>query len=455
MPPVAAMAYHDAPMETATMRRARPDRVGEAEIADLTHEGRGVARVHGKVVFIDGALPGERVRYERIRRKPEFDTGRVLEVLRPAPDRVAPGCPHFGVCGGCVLQHLDAAAQIRAKQKILLDNLERIGSVRPARVLEPLAGPAWGYRARARLGVKYVHGKGRVLVGFRERNKRYVADLAACPVLAPPVDRLLRPLGALIGRLTLRDRIPQVEVAVGADRCALVLRVLAPPTAADREAMAAFEQAHGVDLWLQPKGPRTAVALREGTPLPSYALPEFGLRLAFSPTQFTQINPAVNQAMVRQAVRLLAPRPQDRVLDLFCGLGNFSLPLARHSGEVVGVEGEPELVARARANARDNRIGNARFVTADLSAPDPSAWGSGPFQRVLLDPPRTGAREALGVVAATGAARVMYVSCNPATLARDAGILAHEYGLRLEAAGVMDMFPHTAHVESMALFLRP
>jgi 23S rRNA (uracil1939-C5)-methyltransferase len=353
-----------------------------------------------------------------------------------------------------VLQHLAPEAQVRAKEKVLLDNLERIGGVRPARVLEPVRGPVWGYRARARLGVKHVRKKGRVLVGFRERNKRYVADLDACPVLVPPVDRLLRPLAALIGALSLRERIPQVEVAAGEERVALVLRVLDPPTEADLEALRAFERAQGVDLWLQPKGTETAAPLSPGTPLPAYGLPEFGLRLEFFPTQFTQVNPTVNRAMVRQAVELLAPGPGDRVLDLFCGLGNFTLPLATRAGEVVGVEGEAGLVDRARANARANGISNARFAVADLAAPDPAAWGGGTFERVLLDPPRTGAREVLAAVAGTGAGRIVYVACSPATLARDAGILVREHGFRLEAAGVMDMFPHTAHVESMALFSR-
>ncbi len=422
---------------------------------DLTHEGRGVARVEGKVVFIAGALPGERVRYERTRRKPDFDEGRLLDVLVPSPQRVEPGCAHFGVCGGCVLQHLAPEAQVRAKQKVLLDDLERIGRVQPEQVLAPLTGPVWGYRARARLGVKYVRKKGRVLVGFRERSKRYVADLVACPVLVPPVDRLLRPLASLIESLSLRERIPQVEVAASDERVALVLRVLDPPTMQDREIMTAFEAAHGVDLWLQPKGPETAVPLTEGTPLPAYTLPEFGLRLAFFPTQFTQINPAINRAMVRRAVDLLGLEPGHKVLDLFCGLGNFTLPMATRAAEVFGVEGEAGLVARAESNARANAIGNARFAVADLAADGAqAAWAGQRFERVLLDPPRTGALEVLPAVAATGARRVVYVACSPATLARDAAELVHRHGFRLRAAGVMDMFPHTAHVESIGLFER-
>ena len=449
------MQYHPAAMHPAPHTPPRAGRLGQATVHDLTHDGRGVARVEGKVVFIEGALPGERVRYERTRRKPDFDEGRVVEVLEPSPERVEPGCAHFGVCGGCVLQHLAPEAQIRIKEKLLLDNLERIGGVRPQRMLTPLTGPVWGYRGRARLGVKYVRKKGRVLVGFRERNKRYVADLERCPVLAPPVDGLLRPLGELIGTLGLRERIPQVEVAAGDERVALVLRVLDPPSDRDRAAMLAFERLHGVDIWLQPKGPETAAPLREDVPLPAYQLPAFGLRLEFLPTQFTQINMALNRAMVQQAVELLELMGNERVLDLFCGLGNFTLPIATRAAAVVGVEGEAGLVARAESNARSNAIGNVRFMVADLGASNGgAAWGEGRFDRVLLDPPRTGAREVLAAVAATGARRIVYVSCNPATLARDAGELVHRHGCRLLAAGVLDMFPHTAHVESMAVFER-
>jgi 23S rRNA (uracil1939-C5)-methyltransferase len=424
-----------------------------AEIESLDQEGRGVAHVAGKAVFVDGALPGESVRFRRTRRQRRFDEAAIVEVLRASPDRVAPRCRHFGVCGGCSLQHLDHAAQLAAKQGVVADALARIGGVEPGRWLPPLAGPAWSYRRRARLGCKFVDKKGKVLVGFRERGSPLLADLQSCEVLAPPVGELIAPLAALVGSLDIRRRVAQVEVAVADGVTALVLRVLDDPTPADLAKLAAFEVAHGVALYLQRGGLDTVAAL---TPPPAplrYGLPGLPAGIEFAPTDFVQVNGALNRLMVGRAIELLDPKPADRALDLFCGLGNFSLPLARRAASVVGVEGDATLVARAQANAVRNGIDNASFHAADLAAEaQQGAWARAPYDLVLLDPPRAGAREILPVAAASRPRRIVYVSCHPGSFARDAGILAAEHGYRLVAAGIMDMFPHTSHVESIALF---
>jgi 23S rRNA (uracil1939-C5)-methyltransferase len=429
------------------------------EIVDLDHDGRGVARVDGKVVFVPGALPGERVTLGRRRRRSGHDVAELADVVSRSPDRVEPRCEHFGVCGGCALQHLDPAAQVAAKGRELQSQLERIGKVRPDAVLPPLDGPVWEYRRRARLGVKYVPKKGRVLVGFRERESPYVTDVRRCHVLAPPVGTLVEPLGRLIDALSIRERLPQIEVAVGesADDArpvtVLVMRVLDPPSADDLAALRAFGREHGVEVWLQPGGYDTAAPLDPpGTTL-RYGLPEFGVDLEFGPADFVQVNAGLNRRMVARAIELLAPGPSDAVLDLYCGLGNFTLPLARRAGRVFGVEGEAGLVARARANAARQGLANASFAVADLSKDlRTEPWARERWDRVLLDPPRVGAREVLPAVAASRAGRVVYISCHPGSLARDAGLLVHEHGYRLVAAGVMDMFPHTAHVESIAVF---
>ena len=427
----------------------------EAAIVDLSHEGRGVARIEGKTVFVADALPGERVRLRRFGRHRNYDEAVLEQVLTPSPDRVNAACPHFGTCGGCALQHLDPAAQLAFKQSQLLENLARLGGVVPQRVLEPLTGPVWGYRRRARLGVKLVPRKGRVLVGFRERSAPYVADLHECRVLAPPAGELIEPLAALIGGLTIAARLPQVEVAVAEAACALVLRVLDPPTEADLERLRAFEAEHRVHLYLQPGGAETVAPLVAGGPPLHYSLPGFGVDLEFEPTDFIQVNGALNERMVTRAVELLGAGPGDAVLDLFCGLGNFSLPLARRAREVVGIEGDPALVARACRNAGRNGLANAAFHAADLFQDTTGApWARRSYGRVLLDPPRAGAREVLPVVGQCGAGRVVYISCHPGSLARDAGLLVKEHGFRLAAAGVMDMFPHTTHVEAMAVFDR-
>jgi 23S rRNA (uracil1939-C5)-methyltransferase len=438
------------------MRAAARPEPEQVKIVDLSHDGRGVARSDGKTLFIDGGLIGETVEILRSRRRRHHDEGRVINVLEAATDRVAPICAHFGVCGGCSLQHLSAPGQLESKQKVLLENLERIGKVRPESTFAPLTGPVSGYRRRARLGVRYVQKKGRVLVGFRERAKSYVADLDACPVLAPPAGDLIRPLAELIGSLSIRRRLAQVEVCVADNRSAFVLRVLDPPCDDDLEQMRAFERAHDVDLYLQPKGPDTVRPLSETAAELHFCLPEFDLDFRFLPTDFIQVNAELNRKMVSLAMALLAPEPGQRILDLFCGLGNFTLPIARLGASVVGVEGDAALIRRARANAGHNGLDElVEFHVANLFEDCGGLpWLDQAADAVFLDPPRAGAQEILPAVAGTGARRVVYVSCHPGTLARDAGTLVEEFGFYLRGAGVMDMFPHTAHVESIALFER-
>ncbi|HLF96536.1 MAG TPA: 23S rRNA (uracil(1939)-C(5))-methyltransferase RlmD [Methylococcaceae bacterium] len=461
-------------------RRARlPTEAAQAAIDSLTHDGRGVAHVDGRAVFIDGALPGETVRFRYTGIRRDFAEGRAETVLESSPERVEPFCAHFGVCGGCALQHLAPEAQIRYKQTQLLEQLKRIGKTEPASVWAPLTGPVAGYRHKARLGVKFVAKKGRVLVGFREKSSALLADLQRCPVLHPAVGEKLEALGGLIFSLGLRDKIPQIEVALGDDRHALVFRVMDDPGVDDLARLAAFGAAHGFDIYLQrhgpdslrplyldqsagsglarevPEGGRAGIARHEYPPLPGYALEDFGVDFRFRPGEFTQVNPAINRHMVARAVELLDLRPEDTVLDLFCGLGNFTLPLARRAGEATGVEGDAGQVERARDNARRNGLENVYFHAADLFQPVKGQdWAERRYDKLLLDPSRAGAREILEYIPRWKPARIVYVSCNPATLARDAGVLVHDLGYRLLGAGVMDMFPHTAHVESIALFGR-
>jgi 23S rRNA (uracil1939-C5)-methyltransferase len=426
-----------------------------AEIVDLAHDGRGVARLGGKAVFVAGALPGERVLIRRVRRRARLDEAVLVEIVRAAPTRVEPECPRFGRCGGCALQHLAPAAQVAAKARELGQQLERIGHVRAETELPPLTGPVFGYRRRARLGVKVLKKSGRAIVGFRERTTPLLTDVRDCKVLAAPIGSLCEALGELIGLLSISESVPQIELAIGEGNSILVLRVLAPPSEDDLARLRDFGRQHGVDFWLQPGAAETAAPIAGAASTLIYTLPDFDIRLEFTPLDFVQINAELNRRMVAQAIRLLAPEPGDRVLDLFCGLGNFTLPLARRAGEVVGVEGDAGLVARARRNAELNGITNARFAVANLFAPlDGEPWARQRYQRVLLDPPRAGAVEVLPLVAASGATRVVYISCHPASLARDAGVLVNEHGFKLAAAGVMDMFPHTAHVESIAVFER-
>ncbi|MDX1656654.1 MAG: 23S rRNA (uracil(1939)-C(5))-methyltransferase RlmD, partial [Candidatus Competibacteraceae bacterium] len=433
-----------------------PQETFTARIEDLAHDGRGIARLEGKVVLVDGALPGEEVTFRYTVRHSGYDEGTVQTILKPAAQRVEPRCTHFGVCGGCGLQHLEPGAQIRFKEAQLLDNLRRIGKVQPQGVLPPLTADPWGYRRKARLGVKYVAKKGRVLVGFRERASPYIAALARCEVLHPRVGELLEPLGELIGGLSIYNRLPQIEVAVGDNAVGLSFRVLDPPSQSDCQLLTAFGQRHDIWIYLQPKGPETTRLLWPEKGELVYRLSGLALELAFQPYHFTQVNAAINESMIQQALELLDLNGRETVLDLFCGLGNFTLPLARKAARVVGVEGDRSLVEWARRNARRNAIDNAQFYSADLTAsPAEQNWLKEDFQRVLLDPPRSGALEMIPTLARLKAERIVYVSCHPATLARDAGQLVNCYGYRLQRAGVMDMFPHTAHVESIALFVSP
>jgi 23S rRNA (uracil1939-C5)-methyltransferase len=428
-------------------------------VADLTHEAEGVVRggeASGKTAFVAGALPGERVSFRRTSFHKSHDEATLVEVLEASPQRVTPRCAHFGVCGGCALQHLDPMAQLAAKQKELAHNLERIGNVTPATWLPPLLGPVWGYRRRARLSSRYVAKKGRSLVGFREKQGKYVADVTRCEVLAEPVASLVGKLGQMLTGMQRRESIPQIEVSLSDGERVLVVRVLDPLPEPDLDALRDFERDHGLRILLQPGGLDTIAPLTPGPVDLHYRLDEFDLRLDFGATDFVQVNAAINARMVARAIELLEVGPGDRVLDLYCGLGNFTLPLARRAGAVVGVEGEAGLIERARANARRNGIENATFHVADLSVEPEKAipWLRGGYDKVLLDPPRVGAREVLSAVAHLAPHRVVYISCHTGSLARDLGVLTQTHGFRLLAAGVLDMFPHTTHVESVAVLER-
>ncbi len=427
----------------------------ELTIDDLSHEGRGVAHVDGKAWFVAGALPGERVRARRTAKHRQYDEAEVLEVLEASPDRVVPTCPHFGTCAGCSLQHLAPAAQIAAKQRTLLENLERIGHVTPARVLAPLQGAPWGYRRRGRLSAKWVEKKGRMLVGFRETNGRYVAELTRCPVLHPAIGERIEPLARLIESMAARSEIPQVEFAVGDGQGALVFRHLVELGAEDRARLVGFARETGLYIYLQSGGLDSVQALEPADAALSFALAAYDVTLAFRPLDFIQVNDDINARMIDHALALLDPQPGDRVLDLFCGLGNFTLPLARRAAHVTGVEGEAGLVQRARDNAALNGIGNVEYHAANLAEDQRDAsWARAKHDLVLLDPPRAGAAEVLAYLPRKDTRRVVYVSCHPASLARDAGVLVREHRFKLAAAGVMDMFPHTGHVESIAVFER-
>jgi 23S rRNA (uracil1939-C5)-methyltransferase len=400
---------------------------------------------------VEGALPGERVASRRISGKRKFDVARATQILEASPGRREPRCPHFGVCGGCATQHADERTQMAAKQRWLEDNLERIGKVRPETLLPIVYGPEWGYRRRARLSVRHVASRGGAMVGFRERRSTHVADMRECHVLPPHVSALIPELRSLVNGLSVRERLPQIEVAVGDNATALVFRHLEPLSDADQRLLRKFAEENSIHVWLQPGGPETAQPLHPATSELYYELPEFGVRIGFRPTDFTQVNHAVNRALVARALQLLDPQPGERVADLFCGLGNFSLPLAAKGGRVVGFEGNSELVKRAQANAAANGL-VAQFETMDLFKPSLEPYA--PFEKILLDPPREGAVEIVKALPAQWPRRIVYVSCDPATLARDAGILVHTKGWHLAAAGVVNMFPHTAHVESIAWFER-
>lgn len=442
--------------------------IKQAVIESLDQEGRGVAHVDGKTIFIDGALPNEKVTFQSHLVKPSYEVANVVEVLKQSNQRVTPKCVHFGKCGGCKLQHLDFAAQVAAKQRLLEKDLWHIGKVKAENMLPPLYGPTWGYRHKARLSVKYVEKKQRVLVGFNEKSTRFVADMNSCEVLVPEVSALIEPLQQLILQLSLKDKIPQIELAVGEagphKGCeaiegkpviVLILRIMGPLTLQDEALLKSFADEHAVQVWTQTKGPDT---IKPFYPLDAaqlqYSLPEFGLTYPFKPNEFTQVNPQINQVMIRRAMQLLAPQASEKIADFFCGIGNFTLPIARSGAQVLGLEGLDNLVERANESAQLNSINNVRFGVSDLFKMTPEALtGLGHFDKWLIDPPRDGAYELVkSLDSANCPQRIVYVSCSPATLARDAGVLVNEKGYLLKAAGVINMFPHTAHVESIALF---
>lgn len=448
---------------------------GQLFIESLDIEAQGIAhRPDGKVVFIDGALPFEVVSAKVHRKKNNWEAATLTEIHRESPQRVRPGCPHFGLhegaCGGCKMQHLEAGSQVAIKQRVLEDNLWHLGKVKAETLLRPIQGPSWGYRYRARLSVRFVHKKGVVLIGFHERKSRYVADMQVCPVLPPHVSAMLMPLRELIYGMDARETCPQIELACGDDVTALVLRHLEPLSEDDLARLRAFGAQHGVQWWLQAKGPDTVKLLDEGGPLLAYGLPDFGITMPFKPTDFTQVNPHINRVLVSRALRLLGAQKHERVIDWFCGLGNFTLPIATQASEVLGIEGSETLVARSRENWAANQHGRAdpmaptRFVARNLFEMTPEQLvADGVADKWLVDPPREGAFALSKTLADlhqqpelrgdwTPPKRIVYVSCNPATLARDAGLLVHQAGYRCTAAGVVNMFPHTAHVESMAVF---
>jgi 23S rRNA (uracil1939-C5)-methyltransferase len=429
-------------------------------ITALDQEGRGVARVDGKATFVEGALIGERVAVEVARRKPKYDLAHMTELHTASPARVQPRCPHFGSCGGCSLQHLDPAAQVAVKQRVLEDALWHIGRVRAGELLAPIHGPTWGYRERARLSVRHVPKKGGVLVGFHERKSSFVADMTSCLVLPPRISALLPELRALVGRLSIRDRLPQIELAIGESEDgpvdALVLRILAPLSERDVQEISAFAARYGVVFYTQPQGPSSIQPFEPCERELTYSLPDFGVTFSFEPTDFTQVNQELNRVLVRRAIDWLRPAPGEAVADFFCGLGNFTLPIARRGAKVVGVEGSRTLVRRAEANAMRNGLADrVHFAVADLFDATPETIESlGPLDKAVLDPPREGAIALVKALPQQRLSLIVYVSCNPATLARDAAVLVHERGFSLAAAGVANMFPHTTHVESIAVFTR-
>ncbi len=434
----------------------------EATIESLDQEGRGVAHVDGKTIFIDGALPNEKVTYQAQRIKPSYEVANVVELLQASSERVAPKCPHYGLCGGCKLQHMDPTAQVTAKQQMLEADLHHLGKVKAENMMPPLFGPTWGYRHKARLSVKYVQKKERVLVGFNEKGTRFVADMNSCEVLVPEVSALIAPLQSMIFELTIRDKLPQIELAVGEGNViVLILRIMDVLTENDETLLKAFADTHKIQIWTQTKGPDTIKPYwPEAAPELAYSLPEFDLNYPFKPNEFTQVNPQINQQMVSRAMQLLAPKAGEKIADFFCGIGNFTLPIARSGAQVLGLEGLANLVERANESATLNKITNVSFGVADLFKMTPESLSDlnlkhGKFDKWLIDPPRDGAHELVKAIDENNAPNtIVYVSCNPATLARDAGILVNEKGYTLVSAGVINMFPHTAHVESIALFAK-
>jgi 23S rRNA (uracil1939-C5)-methyltransferase len=431
-------------------------RMNTVVIESLDQDGRGIAHYEGKVIFIEGALIGERVTYSSFRKKPSFENAVATSILKKSYMRVEPKCAHFDMCGGCSMQHLDFRAQVAVKQRILEDNLQRIGKVKPASILPPIYGEAWGYRQRARLSVRHVIKKNKTLVGFHEKRSSFIANMQTCEILPPKIAKLLPLLAQLNEQLSIRDKLPQIEVAVGEHVDALVLRIMEPLTLADEALLKAFADEHQVQFWTQTKGPDTVKPFYPlDAPALSYSMPEFGVTMPYAPTEFTQVNSTLNRLMVSKALRLLAPKADERIADFFCGLGNFTLPIARSGAQVIGIEGSDALVKRAEQNASYNELsGNTEFQAMNLFEMNEAALAKlGKFNKWLVDPPRDGAFALVNTITPeTAPQRIVYVSCNPATLARDAEVLVHAKGYVLKAAGVMNMFPHTSHVESIALF---
>lgn len=440
------------------------------EIESLDMEGRGVGHLQnedgtqGKVIFVEGALPGERVSFQSFRRKPKWEAATLTALHSESSLRVKPKCTYFGTCGGCAMQHLEPSAQVAVKQRVLEDNLKHIGNVHPETMMRPIYGPTWGYRYRARLSVRNVVKKGGVLVGFHERKSSYIADMKTCEILPPHVSAMLVPLRELVASLSIFEQMPQIELAVGEDVTALVMRNMAPLTVEDQDKLRAFADQYHVQWWLQPKGPDTVYPFYPTDVQLHYVLPEFDVKMPFKPTDFTQVNHHINRVLVARALRLLDVQPQDRVADLFCGLGNFTLPLATQAREVVGIEGSNTLTERALENARVNGLeSKTTFYSRNLFETTTEDFAAlGKFERMLIDPPREGAIAVCQAIAGLGEKqsdmkpkRIVYVSCNPSTLARDAGFLVHQGGYVLRQAGVVNMFPHTAHVESIAVFDLP
>lgn len=427
-------------------------------VESLDQEGRGIAHADGKVIFIDGALTGEWVDYAPYRKKPSYENAQVVRILRTSSLRVQPRCIHFGVCGGCSMQHVDPAAQVAVKQRILEDNLERIGKVRAETMLPAIHGLPWGYRQRARLSVRYVQKKGKVLVGFHEKRSSFVADMSRCEILPPKISALIPKLSELVDGLSIRERLPQIEVACGDQVDVLVIRNMESLTAQDEAKLRAFADQHAIQFWLQPKGPDSCYPFHplQAPPL-TYTLPEFGVEMPFAPTEFTQVNHQLNRVMVHRALRLLDPQPGERIADLFCGLGNFTLPIARSGAQVLGIEGSPALVKRGQQGAAHNGLSErVEFMAMNLFEMNEEELKKlGHFDKWLIDPPRDGAVELVKAITPEMAPRrIVYVSCNPATLARDAAVLVQVHGYTLKSAGVMNMFPQTSHVESIAVFER-
>lgn len=427
-------------------------------VESIDQEGRGVAHHEGKVIFIEGALIGERVTYSSFRKKPSFENAVATGILKKSFMRVQPKCAHFDMCGGCSMQHLDVRAQVAVKQRILEDNLQRIGKVKPGMILAPIYGETWGYRQRARLSVRHVLKKGKTLVGFHERRSSFVADMQHCEILTPKIAKLLPLLAQLNEQLSIRDQLPQIEVAVGEHVDVLVLRIMQALTPDDEELLKQFADAHQVQFWTQTKGPDTVKPFYPlDAPALAYSMPEFGVTMPYAPTEFTQVNSTMNRLMVSRAIRLLDPQPHERIADFFCGLGNFTLPIARKGAQVLGIEGSAALVKRAEQNAAYNELTcNATFGEMNLFVMDEAVLAKmGRFDKWLVDPPRDGAMELVKAITPEIAPQcIVYVSCNPATLARDAEILVHDKGYEIKAAGVMNMFPHTSHVESIAVFVK-